>query len=71
MKAVAWSSDGKSIASAGDYTTVQVWNAITGEQLFIYQGHSATVIAIAWSPDGKHIVSASIDQMVQVWLIHV
>ena len=65
--AVAWSPDGKLIASGGDDSTVQVWDAITGHLLTKYSGHTGTVYAVAWSPDGRRIVSGSDDSTVQVW----
>ena len=63
---VAWSLDGKRIASGGDYT-VQVWDAVDGGNAFTYKGHSSPVNAVAWSPDGKSIASGSTDGTVQVW----
>ena len=70
---MAWSPDGKSIASGGYDKTVQVWNATTGALLVTYKGHSETVEALAWSPDGKRIASGGGsafgggDTTVQVW----
>jgi len=58
VRAVAWSPDGKRIASAGSDNTVQIWNAVDGGLVFTYQGHSAVVDAVAWSPDGKRIAYA-------------
>src|SRR5215475_6457922 len=66
--AVAWSPDGKRIACGPDNTTVQVWDATDGGNVFTYRGHSNSVAAIAWSPDGKRIASASYDKTVQVWV---
>ncbi len=64
---VAWSPDGKRIASGSYDNTVQVWNAGDGSQPFTYKGHSDMVAAVAWSPDGKRIASGSADNTVQVW----
>jgi WD40 repeat protein len=67
ITAVAWSPDGKRIASASYDRTVQVWDAVTGHLFVTYSGHRNWVSAIAWSPDGKYIASASFDRTVQVW----
>jgi len=64
---VAWSPDGKRIASGGDDSTIQMWDAATGSTIFTYHGHTNLVWAVAWSPDGKHIVSGSEDYTAQVW----
>jgi serine/threonine protein kinase len=67
VDAVAWSPDGKRIASGSWDKTVQVWNASDGGQPFTYRGHSDNVNTVAWSPDGKRIASGSTDKTVQVW----
>jgi serine/threonine protein kinase len=77
VQAVAWSPNGKRIASGSRYfydydgsvgdNTVQVWDADSGDPLLTYTGHSWGVNAVAWSPDGLRIASGSSDQTVQVW----
>jgi len=65
---VAWSPDGKRIASASD--DVQVWDAADGSNVYKYTGHTNTVWSVAWSPDGKRIASSGSslgDNTVQVW----
>ena len=40
VKSVAWSPDGKRIASGSYDNTVQVWDAADGSNVFTYKGHS-------------------------------
>ncbi len=62
---LAWLPDGTRIASASWDTTVQVWKATTGRQVFTYRGHTTIVDALAWSPNGERIASVADD--VRVW----
>jgi len=77
--AVAWSPDGRHITSGSNDGTVQVWDTLTGGQVYTYRGHAdaswghftfgsgGAVNSVAWSPTGSHIVWGSSDTTVQVW----
>ncbi|MEH2299314.1 MAG: caspase family protein, partial [Nostoc sp.] len=64
---VAFSPDGKTIASANADKTVKLWNAATGKEITTLRGHSDTVNSVAFSPDGKTIASASGDKTMKLW----
>ncbi|KAF1808535.1 WD40 repeat-like protein [Eremomyces bilateralis CBS 781.70] len=67
VNAVAFSPDGKVIASGSYDETVRLWDAGSGAALQTLDGHSNAVSAVAFSPDGKVIASGSHDRTVRLW----
>src|SRR5689334_7137943 len=65
--AVAWSPNGRQIASGARDMTLQVWDAFTGQHAHVFRGYTDAVSSVAWSPDGRSVASASWDKTVRVW----
>jgi hypothetical protein len=64
---VAFSPDGKRIISGNWDSTINVWDAETGDELRILRGHKECVESVAFSPDGRRIVSGSDDKTIKIW----
>jgi dipeptidyl aminopeptidase/acylaminoacyl peptidase len=69
VSSVAFSRDGRRIASAGVDGTVRVWDAATGQEALTLRGHPGGVTSVAFSPDGRRIASGGdqSDPTVRVW----
>lgn len=67
VTSLAFSPDGRMLASAGNDGTILLWNPETGERSQVLHGHEGRVTGVAFSPDGGRLASSGRDQTVRLW----
>jgi len=67
VHAVAFSPDGKYLASGGADNALRIWNAEDGSLVKTLKGHASFVNSAAFSPDGKSLLSSGGDGQAKLW----
>jgi WD40 repeat protein len=67
VKAVAYSPDRRTLATASADKTARLWDLNTGKLLATLEGHAGAVRAVAFAPRGPKLATAGADKTVKLW----
>jgi tricorn protease-like protein len=64
---VAFSADGRRLATAGWDREVKLWDVVTGLEVLTLDGHKDGVLHVTFSRDGRWLASGGLDHHVRLW----
>ena len=67
VSAVAFTEDGRRLATGADDKTVRLWDVTTGAEARSFAGHTHALSSLAFTRDGQWLASGDADSKVKIW----
>ncbi|AVZ76346.1 hypothetical protein SLUN_33230 [Streptomyces lunaelactis] len=67
VRHIAWSPDGRMLATASRDGTARIHDAHSGRTLLVLPCEGVMVESVAWSPDSTKVATAGRDRVVRIW----
>jgi WD40 repeat protein len=67
VSCVAFSADGKHLASVGHSRIARVWDIVRGREICSFERHNTSVYSVAFHPSGKYLASGDTNFNVRLW----
>ena len=69
LTSIAYSNDGKWLASASQDGTARLWETATGREIRTFKGHVGAVTSVAFSEDAKYLATGGADNSARLWKV--
>lgn len=67
VRSVAFSPNGRTLASGGYHETITLWDVATGKNIATLNGHFQAVYCVVFNPDGKTLAAGMDDGTIKLW----
>jgi WD40 repeat protein len=71
VRSIAYSPDGKTLASGSEDMTIRLWDVSTGKQIAVLKGHTGDIHGVSFAPDGLTLASGGSDKTIRLWALPV
>lgn len=69
VSALAFSPDGRMLATGDLFHAVKLWDLNSHKQLLSLEGHTESISVVAFSADGKTLASGGLDNLITLWSV--